>query len=122
MSELSSSVEDVPESWAGHGGRGLTSTIVAAEEVTITEESELIGKGNFAVVETLEARADSKKGIIAVGTAGEMKMAAANISVKNPDSHIRSVGRGGLGAVMGSLMYSQTSTTLRSATMISFET
>lgn len=67
MSELSSSIEDVPESWAGHGGRGLTSTIVAAEEVTITEESELIGKGNFAVVETLEARADSKKGIIAVG-------------------------------------------------------
>ncbi len=31
MSDLSSTIEDVPEAWAGHGGRGLTSTIVAAE-------------------------------------------------------------------------------------------
>ncbi len=186
MNDLTSSIEDVPAGWAGHGGRGLTSTIVAAEVpptchplgpnnklviapgllsgtsaansgrismgaksplsgtikesnaggtaaqllarcgckaiiiegqpsadkwysvgissdgVTIAEESELIGKGNFAVVETLSSRLDSKKGIISVGPAGEMRMAAANISVKDPDGHIRSVGRGGLGAVMGS--------------------
>ena len=31
MTELSTSIEDVPQDWAGHGGRGLTSTIVAAE-------------------------------------------------------------------------------------------
>ena len=31
MSDLTTSIEDVPEEWAGHGGRGLTSTIVAAE-------------------------------------------------------------------------------------------
>jgi len=31
-----------------------------------------------------------------------MKMPAANISVKHPEGHIRSAGRGGLGAVMGS--------------------
>ena len=186
MSDLTSSIEDVPDNWAGHGGRGLTSTIVAAEVpptchplgpnnklviapgllsgtaaansgrisigakspltgtikesnaggtaaqllarcgckaiilegqpaddkwygigissegVTITEESELIGKGNFAVLETIASRLNSKQGIICVGPAGEMKMASANISVKDPDSHIRSVGRGGLGAVMGS--------------------
>ncbi len=29
-------------------------------------------------------------------------MASANISVKDPEGHIRSAGRGGLGAVMGS--------------------
>jgi len=29
-------------------------------------------------------------------------MTGANISVKDPDSHVRSLGRGGLGAVMGS--------------------
>ncbi len=31
MTDLTSSIEDVPEAWAGYGGRGLTSTIVAAE-------------------------------------------------------------------------------------------
>ncbi|MBM9514753.1 aldehyde ferredoxin oxidoreductase N-terminal domain-containing protein, partial [Desulfogranum marinum] len=31
MTDLSTSIEDVPADWAGHGGRGLTSTIVAAE-------------------------------------------------------------------------------------------
>ena len=31
MSDLTTSIEAVPEAWMGHGGRGLTSTIVAAE-------------------------------------------------------------------------------------------
>ncbi len=31
MSDLTTKVEAVPAEWAGHGGRGLTSTIVAAE-------------------------------------------------------------------------------------------
>jgi aldehyde:ferredoxin oxidoreductase len=37
-----------------------------------------------------------------IGEAGEYKLSAANISVKDPKGHIRSAGRGGLGAVMGS--------------------
>ncbi len=186
MTDLSTSIEDVPAEWAGHGGRGLTSTIVAAEvpptchplgpnnklvfapgllsgttasnsgrisagakspltgtikeanaggtsaqklarigckaliiegqpqddswyslslkpgEITISKEEELIGKGNFAVVEDVEKRFSDKTGIISIGQGGEMQMAAANISIKDPDSHIRSLGRGGLGAVMGS--------------------
>lgn len=186
MSDLSTRTEAVPADWVGLGGRGLTSTIVAAEVpptchplgpsnklvfapglltgtpaansgrlsagakspltgtikesnaggtaaqmlarlgikaliiegiakadawyslhvsmdgVTIQEESELVGKGNFAVIESLEARLGKKTGILSIGPAGEMKMAAANISVKDPDSKIRSHGRGGLGAVMGS--------------------
>ncbi len=186
MSDLSTRTEAVPANWVGLGGRGLTSTIVAAEVpptchplgpsnklvfapglltgtpaansgrlsagakspltgtikesnaggtaaqmlarlgikaliiegiakadawyslhvsmdgVTIQEESELVGKGNFAVIEALEARLGKKTGILSIGPAGEMKMAAANISVKDPDSKIRSHGRGGLGAVMGS--------------------
>ena len=186
MTDLSTSIEDVPEDWAGHGGRGLTSTIIAAEveptchplgknnklvfapgllsgtaaansgrlscgakspltgtikesnaggtsaqmlarlgvkaiiiegmpagdtwynlhlsedSVTINEESELIGKGNFAVTEAVENRFTKKTGVITIGPAGEMKLAAANISVKDPDSKMRSHGRGGLGAVMGS--------------------
>ncbi len=185
MTELTTSVEETPAAWAGHGGRGLTSTIVAAEVeptchplgpknklvfapgllsgtiaansgrlsvggkspltgtikesnaggsaaqflarcgckaliiegqptgdiwyslmvspqgVTIHEERELIGKGNFAVVETLAGRLPGKPGVITIGPAGEMKMASANISVKDPDGGLRSHGRGGLGAVMG---------------------
>ena len=186
MSDLSSKIETVPAAWAGLGGRGLTSTIVAAEVpatchalgannklvfapglltgtaaansgrlsagakspltgtikesnaggtaaqmlarlgvkaliieglpkkdawyslhvnkdgVTVQEETELIGQGNFAVIEALEARLGKKTGIMTIGPVGELKMAAANISVKDPDSKIRSHGRGGLGAVMGS--------------------
>ncbi|ACM18640.1 aldehyde:ferredoxin oxidoreductase, bis-(molybdopterin)-oxotungsten-binding [Geotalea daltonii FRC-32] len=75
---------------------------VSKDGVTVQEESELIGKGNFAVIEALEARLGKKTGILTIGPAGELKMTAANISVKDPDSKIRSHGRGGLGAVMGS--------------------
>ena len=70
--------------------------------VTIRGETELVGKGNFATVEGVEQRLGKKTAIIAVGPAGEMKMLIANISVKDPDSKLRSGGRGGLGAVMGS--------------------
>lgn len=69
---------------------------------TISEETELIGKGNFAVVEALQNRLGKKIGVLTLGPAGEMKMLTSNVSVKDPDSHLRSHGRGGLGAVMGS--------------------
>ncbi len=75
---------------------------VNQDGVSIAEETELIGKGNFAVVETLEQRLGKKVGILTIGPAGEMRMLSANISVKDSDSRLRSHGRGGLGAVMGS--------------------
>jgi len=186
MTDLTTRVEDVPENWAGLGGRGLTSTIVAEEVrptchplgpdnklvfapgllsgtvaansgrlsvgaksplsgtikesnvggtasqllarlgvkaliiegqpssdrfyslhvtsdgVAIAEEPTLGGKGNFAVVDAMLAKFGDKTGVITIGPAGEMKMAVANISVKDPDGKLRSAGRGGLGAVMGS--------------------
>ncbi|MFC1826709.1 aldehyde ferredoxin oxidoreductase family protein [Thermodesulfobacteriota bacterium] len=186
MSDLTSTIEDVPESWAGLGGRGLTSTIVAEEVpptceplgkhnklvfapglltgtiaansgrlsvgskspltggikesnsggtaaqffarlgvkaliiegksekdvlyclhvkkdgVEISEVPDLKGKGNFDTVNSILTKLEGKTGVISIGPAGEMKMAVSNISVKDPDGKIRSVGRGGLGAVMGS--------------------
>ncbi len=186
MSDLTTSIEDVPEGWAGHGGRGLTSTIVTAEveptchplgpnnklviapgllsgtiaansgrisigakspltgtikesnaggtaaqilaragckaiivegqpaddkwynisltpdSITINEETELIGKGNFAVLKALDSRLEGKQAILTIGQAGEMRLSSANISIKDPDGNLRSSGRGGLGAVMGS--------------------
>ena len=185
MTDLTTKVEEVPAEWAGLGGRGLTSTIVAAEVeptchplgaanklvfapgllsgtvaansgrlsigakspltgtikeanaggtaaqllaraackaiiveglpkedkwyslavspegITISEESELVGKGNFEVLEKIAGRVEGKPAVITIGQAGELKMASANISVKDPDGGIRSSGRGGLGAVMG---------------------
>ena len=186
MSTLSMSTAEVPDEWAGLGGRGLTSTIVAKEVpptcqplgkynklvfapglltataaansgrlsagfkspltggikesnaggtaaqnlarlaikaviiegipkedkwysihinkdgATISEETEFIGKGNYEVIKTLSERLGKKIGILSIGPAGEFRMAAANISVKDPDCNIRSHGRGGGGAVMGS--------------------
>lgn len=186
MTELSTSIEDVPQDWSGHGGRGLTSTIVAAEVpptchplgpnnrlvfapgllsgtvaansgrlsagakspltggikesnaggtsaqllarcgckaliiegqpkedkwysiaispdgISVSEETELVGKGNYEVAKTLSAKLGGKQGVITIGPAGEMKMTSANISVMDPDGNLRSNGRGGLGAVMGS--------------------
>jgi len=70
--------------------------------VTIQEETELVGKGNYEVMETLTKKHGNKIGIMSIGRAGEMRLAAANISVRTRDDYIRSLGRGGLGAVMGS--------------------
>lgn len=78
------------------------SIAVSKSGVTIKEESELIGKGNYAVIQSLNDRLGEKYGVISIGPAGEMKMSASNISIKDPGSRIRSSGRGGLGAVMGS--------------------
>jgi aldehyde:ferredoxin oxidoreductase len=186
MSTLSTRIEAVPDEWAGLGGRGLTSTVVAKEVpptceplgkynklvfapglltgtaaansgrlsagfkspltggikeanaggtaaqnlarlaikaviiegipnddtwysihinkdgATISEDTEFIGKGNYEVIRTLSDRLDKKIGVLSIGPAGENRMASANISVKDPDCNIRSHGRGGGGAVMGS--------------------
>ncbi|HID98046.1 MAG TPA: aldehyde ferredoxin oxidoreductase [Thermodesulfobacteriaceae bacterium] len=186
MTDLSTRTEDIPDRWAGLGGRGLTSHVVAEEVppvchplgpdnrlvfapgllsgtaaansgrlscgakspltgtikesnaggmaaqmlarlgcraliiegkpegdtwyclhfsregIEIREETELAGKGNFAVVETVAERLGKHLGVITIGQAGEMLLLAANISVKDPEGKLRSHGRGGLGAVMGS--------------------
>ena len=74
---------------------------ITMEGVTIEEETEVVGYQNFAVIDVMEKRYDGKIGVMSIGIPGEKRMRAANISVKDPDSKIRSHGRGGLGAVMG---------------------
>ena len=70
--------------------------------VTIQEDTELVGKWNYEVMDTVSKKYGDKVAILSIGPAGEMRMAAANISVRDPDGNIRCHGRGGLGAVMGS--------------------
>lgn len=71
--------------------------------VTIEEAPQgIIGKGNYEAIKLLSEKYGEKAAVALAGPAGEMKLAAANVSVKDPDGNIRSAGRGGLGAVLGS--------------------
>ena len=89
-------IEGLPKANCWYGLR------VSKDGVSIQEEQELVGKGNFAVIEVLEARHGKKTGVLSIGPVGELRLPSANISVKDPSSKIRRHGRGGLGAVMGS--------------------
>ena len=75
---------------------------VSSQGVVITPESDLLGEGNFALIEKLEIADKKDCGLLSIGQAGERCQLSANISVKDPDGKLRSLGRGGLGAVMGS--------------------
>ena len=187
MTDLSFKIEEVPADWMGLGGRGLTSTIVAAEvdpechplgpnnkmvfapgllsgtsaansgrnslgakspltggikesnvggtiaavmaklgvkaliiegipeddstfyhlhvskdSVLIEAVPELVGKDNYFVLDAMEEKYNKKVAVMTIGRPGEMKMVVSNISVRDPKGKLRSHGRGGLGAVMGS--------------------
>lgn len=60
------------------------------------------GCGNYEAIKILGEKYGSHVGIAIAGPAGEYKMPSANISFKDPEGNIRSAGRGGLGAVLGS--------------------
>lgn len=62
----------------------------------------VMGAGNYDAMRALQARYGPKVGVALIGPAGEMRLSAANISFADPEGNIRSAGRGGLGAVMGS--------------------
>jgi aldehyde:ferredoxin oxidoreductase len=83
-------------------GEGWYGIRVNNDGAVVEQETETIGKGNFAVLDALHRRWGEEIGIITLGTPGEHMMAIANISTKDPDGKLRSFGRGGLGAVMGS--------------------
>lgn len=72
--------------------------------VTIDEApAEILGGvGNYKALDVLAAKYGPKVGIALAGPAGEYRLPTANISFRDPDGNMRSAGRGGLGAVMGS--------------------
>ncbi len=72
--------------------------------VTIEEApAEILGGcGNYEAIKILNAKYGDKVGIALAGPAGEYRLPTANISFKDPEGNIRSAGRGGLGAVLGS--------------------
>ncbi|HZW82003.1 MAG TPA: aldehyde ferredoxin oxidoreductase N-terminal domain-containing protein, partial [Candidatus Deferrimicrobium sp.] len=68
---------------------------VTTSAITIEPETEVLGKGNYEAIKMLSDRYGSSVGVMIIGTAGERKMAAANISVKDPEGNIRSAGHPG---------------------------
>ncbi|WP_027340675.1 aldehyde ferredoxin oxidoreductase C-terminal domain-containing protein [Halonatronum saccharophilum] len=65
--------------------------------------SELLGKGNYEVMEKLLVEGGKKACVMSIGQAGEYKLEAASIAVSDPEGRpTRHCGRGGTGAVMGS--------------------
>ncbi len=76
---------------------------VTMNEVTIDEApAAIVGMGNYDAIKALQEKYGPKVGVAIIGPAGEMRLTAANISFADPQCNIRSAGRGGLGAVMGS--------------------
>lgn len=77
---------------------------VTMDGVTVEKAPDEIigGCGNYDAIRILGEKYGSKVGIALAGPAGEYRLASANISFKDPDGNIRSAGRGGLGAVLGS--------------------
>ncbi len=63
----------------------------------------LKGAGNYTVTRTLRDTYGDQVGIVAIGPAGEMRLAAASVAVADQDGvPARHAARGGLGAVLGS--------------------
>lgn len=62
----------------------------------------LKGLGTFDTVKRLHEEYGKDVGVMAIGQAGEMCMAAACVAVSDPDGRRKFAARGGLGAVMGS--------------------
>ncbi|MCE5285951.1 MAG: aldehyde ferredoxin oxidoreductase [Pelosinus sp.] len=76
---------------------------ITIDGLTIEEApADIMGIGNYKAIELLNAKYGSHVGMALVGPAGEHRLPTANISFKDPESNIRSAGRGGLGAVLGS--------------------
>jgi aldehyde:ferredoxin oxidoreductase len=77
---------------------------ISNDDVVIEEApAEILGGcGNYEAIKILEEKYGKQCGMALAGPAGEYRLPAANISFKDPDGNIRSAGRGGLGAVMGS--------------------
>jgi aldehyde:ferredoxin oxidoreductase len=75
---------------------------VTKNNVEFIPVPELVGKDNYAVLDAMMEKYDKKVAVMSIGRIGEMCMNLANVSVKDPGGKLRSHGRGGLGAVMGS--------------------
>jgi aldehyde:ferredoxin oxidoreductase len=81
----------------------LYKILINKDGVTVTADNSLCMLGNYDLVEKMKSEFSDKVACISIGTAGEMKLAAASIAVTDMEQRpTRHAGRGGVGAVMGS--------------------
>ena len=90
-------LEDIPE-------RPVTRVLnIKSNQITLTEWRDLKGRQVSETFQMLRNYFGPQAGILCIGPAGEMKMAAAGVAVTDvQDIQVRYAARGGLGAVMGS--------------------
>jgi len=76
--------------------------IIKNDGVQILPAGDLVGKGNYAVMESLWATYGKNVGVLSIGQAGEQCLKGASIQQADMNGRPgRAHGRGGLGAVMG---------------------
>ena len=76
---------------------------VTSRGTSFVELDHLKGKGTYEAAEALREQFGKKCGLMLIGPAGEMRLPTACINVTDPEGEpCRNLGRGGLGAVMGS--------------------
>ncbi len=77
--------------------------VIKKDSVQIIPADEYTGRGNYEVMEKLWEKYGKNTGILSIGQAGEQCLKAASIQQADPKGRPgRAIGRGGLGAVMGS--------------------
>ncbi|MFH2057886.1 MAG: aldehyde ferredoxin oxidoreductase C-terminal domain-containing protein [Pseudomonadota bacterium] len=90
-------LEDKPES------DGYSMIVINKDGVTILPADDLVGKGNYAVLEAMWNKYGKNVGVLSIGQAGEQCLKGASIQQADMNGRPgRAHGRGGLGAVMGS--------------------
>jgi len=84
-------------------GEPLAGILVTSQGVSFVELEHLRGKGTYESARLLRKQFGPKAGLMLIGPAGEMRLCAACINITDPEGEpCRNLGRGGLGAVMGS--------------------
>ena len=90
-------LEDKPEDAA------YSMIVIKDNSVEIVPADEFNNKGNYEIMEKLWDTYGKKTGVLSIGQAGEQRLKAASIQQADMNGRPgRAVGRGGLGAVMGS--------------------
>jgi aldehyde:ferredoxin oxidoreductase len=84
-------------------GDPLLGLHITTRGASLLELDHLRGKGTYESARLLRERFGEKAGLMLIGPAGEMRLATACINITDPEGEpCRNLGRGGLGAVMGS--------------------
>ncbi len=77
--------------------------VITKDGVQILSANEYVGMGNYETIEKLWVKYGKNTGVMSIGPAGEQRLKAASIQQADmKGTPGRAIGRGGLGAVMGS--------------------